>query len=1763
MTPPETAATLNFSVACFVQTVLLPFQPEPGMPVWSVSEPDISLHVFDTPVSYTTSLGQPMSFSVEYDQRDARITNACVPVSGWKNTWSSYVHVFGNVDTNGNVDFTKWTGYLYPRVGGLSIFDFVNRVNPDTSDVMTPLNSSGPVGNGTNYGANGFRVASNDGGVDIYGLVTPAYSTEDANGLNCVDHLVRSGGLPTGLSAASYLGKLNMLAGGWSYNVPFTGEDDSGDANSGGNSNPGVTGTMNPPNSLPNYGPGGGKGWGGQGIAVYPKVACEADALLTEHIDRFGNSTRYYYMTTITSSGSTNFLLQFVVDCDGKTNTITYDGAGLVSTVTSPYGQSAHFYYSGNQLTSITDAQGMTSSMIYCNNNGYLSALTTPYGQTEFSIWDQGSVYQRGYEFGAAEGTNLISRAILVTRPNYSQDLYLYRYDSSGIGVLNTFSSSSAPAATPIGTIDDGSTFGLDSDAGFNLRNSFHWGPQQCAVLSTTTALDQLTAHDYLLATMSHWLAGRSTGAEAGGTISAIQEGSADGVNAGPVTWFDYGSKATPYQLGTAPMSEELAAQVQPDGSTRYTDVKLTSGLPASVTSTYSLPDGTVGTRTISADYTNLEVNQVFTSGSGTVSSGSWTFPELLDITWPGEHQLLFTGEYSVQTITETNYGVVSTTQIPERPLVVTVDAVLDNTLTYYNSRGQVTSRYAAGLTTTNQFDRNGFPAKSVALEIQRTNQYSFVNGQLASATSPLGLTTQYSWDNLGRLTGISYPDHTSISNVYTSLDLTDQKDRMGSWQHSVYDSERHRTSFTDRNGNPTGFSYCLCGGLESVTDPLNGTTIYDRDLNGRVTNITDEASGRSYGLNRDVLGRVVNLTDTADGTGTGLNYAYNHQGLLTDVFYEEDLPIYHGAYDIYDRLVSTVDANNITVNSTFDAIGRVLTRAYPNGATETNFYSVWGVSKHTDLNGQATTYGYDPAARITSVTNANLEVTRFRYDAAGDLLTLTDGRGNTTGWNYDQYGRALAKTNANQVVVWTNGYNANGWLVNFWTPAKGLAALGYDANGNATSLILPGISIARAFDALNRPTQIDDGNIRLKFNYTSFGAFKGALSSETSQPIAGALDVNDTLRGVAYGYNYELPVSQTRADQTIAYAYDILGRLRSVTTAAGAFNYSYNNAGNLVQNISIPGNDILLYDSMGNLTNLSININAEQSSLAYAYDLNGNRQQVWRGINFTYDSSVSYGYDAVGQLTSAVGHEASGGTRLGEQFGYGYDKAGNLVARTNGVLAQAFVADPANELTNVTRNGSLTFAGSASTTLTSVTVNNQTTAVYQDQTFATTAGLPLVNGTNTFTVVATDPGGDSVTNVYTAKLPAASRLCYDANGNLTSDGLRGFDYDGLNELVRVTTTNVWKTEYDYDGLGRHHARREYAWQTGNGWFLVNECYYVYARQDVVQEVNTVEGTASYTYGLGLLERDTTVANQPAVFYHTDANGNAVLLYDISGQMQADYVYDPYGNLVAKSGGMADVNRYRFSGKEFNPHTGLYYYGYRFYDPNLQRWLNQDPLADPSFGLLHRAASRKGRSFAQRPVELTEGPNLYEFVGNNPINKIDPMGLSWLGDFWNWLMGSPNLNADPSQAGSEEQYWANQAGMDSQLDSVTAPGYAAYQRQQLQNVGNFLPSDIYVFAGVGKEVHGNGGEALCLMGGNMRTGQTYWGGLAAGSLGVLPGENTLGGGAEWTSSAGWNPIFLYDSGVGPGGYYVPNEGYGAFMATPTPIFVGIGYGWSN
>jgi len=206
-------------------------------------------------------------------------------------------------------------------------------------------------------------------------------------------------------------------------------------------------------------------------------------------------------------------------------------------------------------------------------------------------------------------------------------------------------------------------------------------------------------------------------------------------------------------------------------------------------------------------------------------------------------------------------------------------------------------------------------------------------------------------------------------------------------------------------------------------------------------------------------------------------------------------------------------------------------------------------------------------------------------------------------------------------------------------------------------------------------------------------------------------------------------------------------------------------------------------------------------------------------------------------------------------------------------------------------------------------------------------------------------------------------------------------DYDDENQLIRVTVTNSWKDEFTYDGKFRRRIEKDYTW-TNSAWMQTNEIHFIYDGNVVIEERNTNNvPLVTYTRAGGSLLARSDHSLPPALayavhsYYHTDGNGNVTMLLNASQQMVAKYLYDPFGNTLAMSGTLANVNTYRFASKEWNAQTGFYYFGRRYYDPNLQRFVNRDPLAENG------------------------GLNLYGYCGNNPVSLIDIMGLCpWYDD---------------------------------------------------------------------------------------------------------------------------------------------------------------------
>ena len=129
---------------------------------------------------------------------------------------------------------------------------------------------------------------------------------------------------------------------------------------------------------------------------------------------------------------------------------------------------------------------------------------------------------------------------------------------------------------------------------------------------------------------------------------------------------------------------------------------------------------------------------------------------------------------------------------------------------------------------------------------------------------------------------------------------------------------------------------------------------------------------------------------------------------------------------------------------------------------------------------------------------------------------------------------------------------------------------------------------------------------------------------------------------------------------------------------------------------------------------------------------------------------------------------------------------------------------------------------------------------------------MTLVNGNNTFSAVGQDSYGRADTNTITVNLPGSLSYQYDGNGNLTNDVTRAYAYDDEDRLTSITATNQWRTEFQYDGLGRRRVRREYSW-IASVWTLNSETRYVYDGSLVVQERDRNNlPTVTYTRGLDL-----------------------------------------------------------------------------------------------------------------------------------------------------------------------------------------------------------------------------------------------------------------------------------------------------------------------
>jgi RHS repeat-associated protein len=123
--------------------------------------------------------------------------------------------------------------------------------------------------------------------------------------------------------------------------------------------------------------------------------------------------------------------------------------------------------------------------------------------------------------------------------------------------------------------------------------------------------------------------------------------------------------------------------------------------------------------------------------------------------------------------------------------------------------------------------------------------------------------------------------------------------------------------------------------------------------------------------------------------------------------------------------------------------------------------------------------------------------------------------------------------------------------------------------------------------------------------------------------------------------------------------------------------------------------------------------------------------------------------------------------------------------------------------------------------------------------------------------------------------------------------------------------------------------------------------------------------------GVGGLLCESNISNplSPISYPTYDGNGNITEYLTANGSVAAHFEYDPFGNTVINTD-ITNQFTYKFSTKPQDVESGLYYYGYRYYDAVAGRWINRDP------------------------IEENGGVNLYGFIGNEPLGKLELLGLA-------------------------------------------------------------------------------------------------------------------------------------------------------------------------
>lgn len=828
--------------------------------------------------------------------------------------------------------------------------------------------------------------------------------------------------------------------------------------------------------------------------------------------------------------------------------------------------------------------------------------------------------------------------------------------------------------------------------------------------------------------------------------------------------------------------------------------------------------------------------------------------------------------------------------------------------------------------------------------------------------------------DGLGRTIEVKSdaqdPSKQIISNVvvYNNRSLTESN----FFPYFVTPADRTKYVLPDFTQPKASFQYDPVGRVIKTINPDNtySTNTYVRS----VETVTDE-NGHQKRSTKDVYGRVVKVEEF-NGTSV-YNTAYT--------------------YNTLDNLVKIVDTLGNTSTVQHDSLGRKISMNDPDMGSWSYIYDeVGNLKSQTDAKGQAIAFTYDNLNRLTRKTYSSGTPVTYTYDAypsgsptgpyvVGHLTSVTDASGMTL-FYYDRLGREIKTVKIVDSLSYTTqrSYDAVGKLISVTSPDNETITYTYNRQSGIDRVVGNRIYVSNVtYSVTGQILSLTYGNGAVtNYQYDPKTLRLTHLVTQNSQSAK--------LQDLSYAFDNignvkAMSDASPTGTNTQSFEYDDLNRLTKSTGAGyGTITYQYDPTGNMTQK----GDLALSYPTAGSARPHAVKTVTRNGQIVYApiYDANGNMTQKGSQV-LQYDCENRLVQVGSSQTSSPIAvqialkpgmnlislpvvpSDASILSALSSiRFGTDYTQVSryNAVTKTfehwvnnpkfdqfktieYGVGYQIYVSNPSGCTLTITGN----YPSQAS--------NISLASGYN------LIGAPTATSKSVIESLSNLKIGTDYDKV--ARYNTTTKIFEYFSNNPSTDNFTMMD-KGCAYYVRMLKAATWQipivfqgtTTFAYDGDGRRVKKIS---PDGTQSIYIGSGYEVTKNPDnttsTIKSVFLGSNRICETYGGGVY------------YFHQDHIGSSNVITDSTGKQVTCYEYKPYGETSKVSGSFStDV---RYTGQRLDNSTSFYYYGTRYYDPELGRFIQPDTIIQAPFD----------------PQSL----NRYSYCRNNPINYTDPTGHFW------------------------------------------------------------------------------------------------------------------------------------------------------------------------